>query len=110
MLRQNNHRRSKLQEAKAASDYGGKTRPGSGNQWHSKGDVITPDYLIECKTTTKSSYSLKCQDLLKIWKEAISESKIPVFEIEFSTVGLSYVLLEKNDFLGIIQQLEGESE
>jgi hypothetical protein len=108
LLRPDNHKRSRLQEARAAEDYKGKRTPGSGNQWHSKGDIKTDDYLIECKTTTKASYSLKYQDLLKIWKEAILESRTPLFEIEFSTIGMNFVVLEKNDFLGMKQQLEGD--
>src|SRR5579862_9282445 len=104
MISQDNHRRSKLQEARAARDYGGRTQPGSGNQWHSKADVKTPTELVECKTTTKGSYSLKAADLGKLWKQAITEYKTPVFEIEFD--GLTCVVLDKNDYLAMKHIIE----
>jgi hypothetical protein len=99
MLSPNNHRASRLQERKAARDYGGRTTPGSGNQWFKKGDVSTLNQLIECKTTTKDSYTLKYADLRKIWQEAILEDKCPLFEIYFSSYDRAYVVLDKQDYL-----------
>lgn len=98
MLKDNIHRRSKLQERKAAKDYGGTVTPGSGNMWFSKSDVHTDDYLIECKSTIKASYSLKLADLKKLYFQAVVENKLPIFEIDFD--GSQYVILDKNDFLG----------
>lgn len=103
MLRQDNHRRSKLQESRAAKDYGGNRTPGSGNRWFQKGDVKTDAYLIECKTTTKASYSLKSGDIKLHWVHALMENKIPVFEIEFSEYGATCVVLDKNDFLALTE-------
>jgi hypothetical protein len=105
MLSQNNHRASKLQERKAARDYGGVTTPGSGNKWHSKGDVKSDTELVECKTTTKASYSLKAADLSKHWKYAIVEDKLPLFEIQFSECGITCVVLDKNDYLAMKAKL-----
>ena len=99
MLRPDNKRRSKIQERRTAQDFGGLTTPGSGNQWHSKGDVKTPNYLIECKTTSKDSYSLKSATWSKIATEALLEGKDPLMEIEFIDRGVSLVVMDKNDFL-----------
>ena len=99
MLRQNHHRRSKIQERRAAKDYGGSTTPGSGNGWIVKADVRTESLLIECKTTTKQSYSLKDEDLRKLWEQALIDGRMPVFEIEFAATGRTCVVLDKEDFL-----------
>ena len=104
MLHPSNHRRSRLQESRAEKDYGGKRTPGSGNQWHTKGDVKTDRLLVECKTTVKKSYSLKLEDLVKHMAYGILENKIPVFEIEFSP-WKTFIVLDKEDFLEL---LEGE--
>jgi hypothetical protein len=101
-LRPTNHRRSKLQEKKAAADYSGRTTPGSGNQWHSKADVKSDTELIECKTTMKDSYSLKAADLRKLFGQAVLENRTPVFEIEFSLGGVTCVVLDKDDFLAMM--------
>jgi hypothetical protein len=97
VLRANHQRRSKLQEKRAARDYGGSVTPGSGNQWHSKADVHSDKLLIECKTTTKKSYAVKPEDFKKLYFQALVENKIPVLEIEFDDMTL--VILDKNDFL-----------
>ena len=99
MLRQNHQRRSRLQEKRAARDYGGVTQPGSGNGWANKADVITNQYLIECKTTTKESYSIKFADLSKLAFQAMVENKDPVFEIESAGYKQSFVVIPKDDFI-----------
>lgn len=68
--------------------------------------MYTLNYLVECKTTTKDSYRLFYSDLHKINIEAITESKSPLFEVEFSHYGKSYVVLDKEDFLEMKQRLE----
>lgn len=102
MLRPANRKRSKIQEAKAAQSYGGKTTPGSGNQWHSKGDIKTDRFLIECKTTLKSSYSINIKTWRKIWWEAISEGRDPFMEIQFENDNTTLIILDKEDFLNLI--------
>lgn len=112
MLRQDNHRRSRLQEARAAKDYNGKRTPGSGNQWFKKGDVISQDYLVECKTTTKASYSLKAEDLSKHWRQTLAENPLlmPVFEVEFSEHGVTCIVLDKHDFMELVNHMKDLQE
>lgn len=102
MLRHDHKRRSKIQEARAARDFGGRTQPASGSQWHSKGDVRTPKWLIECKTTTKNSYSLKAETWRKIETEAMLDGRDALMEIEFIDWGVSLIVLDKNDFLALM--------
>lgn len=102
MLRPTNHRISKLQEKKTAASFGGRTTPGSGNQWHSKGDVRTPSWLIECKATAKLSYSLKAETWSKIRTEALLEGRDPLMAIEFIDQDVSLVVLDREDFLALM--------
>lgn len=105
MLKDNIHKRSRLQEKRAAKDYGGKVTPGSGNQWMHKADVHTNDYIVECKSTVKKSYSIKEADFTKLYYQAIIENKIPLFEIEFSETGRTLVLMDKNDFIPMKERI-----
>lgn len=73
---------SKLQELRTAKELGGDLVSGSGNQWHSKGDVKAKRYLVECKRTDKKSYSLKAEDLEKLRVQAHKAGKNPLFQVE----------------------------
>lgn len=68
---------SKQQEKKVAKAVKGKRTANSGATPFMKGDVITKDWLIECKTKTKdcSSFTLKEDWLLKNEEEAFAMGK-----------------------------------
>ena len=57
----NTRKFSTEQEKYVAKLLNGSVQPSSGSTPFAKGDVITDDWLIECKTTTKpkSSFSIK---------------------------------------------------
>ena len=57
----NTRKFSTEQEKYVANLLNGSVQPSSGSTPFAKGDVITDDWLIECKTTTKpkSSFSIK---------------------------------------------------
>ena len=79
-------RRAKLvvtQERKVAVDIGGRTQPGSGNQWNAKGDVKSESLLIECKSTIHQSFTLKVDVLEKIEREAALAGREAVLQVEF---------------------------
>lgn len=64
--------KSKMQERRAAEDLGGRVQKGSGSSDFAKGDVRKAgDLRLECKTTSKKSYSLKLSDIQKIQLEAL---------------------------------------
>lgn len=67
-------KKSKLQEKQVAKDLDAKTVIASGALWGSKGDVRHDEFLVECKTTDKSFYSLTMKVWEKIEKEAIKDS------------------------------------
>lgn len=99
MLSQRNQsqRRSKLQERRAADQYGGSVSPGSGNGWIRKADVRTPNYLIECKTTTKESYSIKKETWETLNKQAIVDGRIPVMIVDIN--GKTLMIADPEDFM-----------
>lgn len=65
------------QEKKVAKKLGGKQVANSGAATFVAGDVITNDWLIECKTKTKdcSSFTIKEDWLLKNEEEAFAMGK-----------------------------------
>lgn len=89
-----------------AKDLGGRTQPGSGNQWHSKADVKTPDHLVECKYTEKASYSLKAVELEKLLVEAMKASKEPILCIQFChpKTKRQFGVLPWEDVLSLLQE------
>lgn len=94
--------KGKKQEACTAKELGGKTTIASGALVQ-KGDVFNDHFLIECKTTEKSYYSLKKSIWDKIQKEALnSNMRIPVMRIDlydlFETDKKSYAVLRESDF------------
>lgn len=88
--------------------------PGSGNQWHSKGDVKSSGWLWECKRTDKASIQLRLVDLLKIEAEAIQVGRRAALELELGRRG--YVVLPRGVFDELVERdaleeaEEGEGE
>ena len=46
-----------------------------------KGDAISDEHCVEIKTTEKKSFSINIKLLTKIWNEAFSQNKFPLFGI-----------------------------
>ena len=70
-------------EKEVAKDYSGTKQIMSGAHWSAKSDVKTSEYLIEVKFTTKDSYTLRYEDLIKHFNYAYREGKLPIFQIGF---------------------------
>lgn len=68
---------SKKQEKKVAKTLNGKRQPNSGATPFAKGDIVTTNWLIECKTKTRdsSSFTIKEDWLLKNEEEAFAMGK-----------------------------------
>jgi len=75
------------QEKRTAKSLKAQLRAGSGNSMYAKGDVISENFLIECKTTEKKSIRITAQWLDKISHEAMVEEKHPalVFSMDFNS-------------------------
>jgi phenylpyruvate tautomerase PptA (4-oxalocrotonate tautomerase family) len=75
---------SQRQEKRIASETGGSVQPGSGCFGGHRGDVKTPEFLIEAKVTGKKSYTLKAKTLSDIMVKALHTGKEPALWITFS--------------------------
>lgn len=87
---------SRKQEERYAKDYGGRRAPGSGNGTWVKNDVRTDDVSWELKTTSKSQYILKHDDLIKAEKHALIDGREMRFGIEMC--GRDWVVMSKEDY------------
>ena len=69
----NTRKFSYKQEKRVAKQLGGRVQPNSGATPFLKGDVVSDNWLIECKTqlTSKSSMSIK-----KEWLEKLEEERL----------------------------------
>jgi hypothetical protein len=71
-------KRSNAQEKRVAKILGGRRQPMSGAGMFSKADVLHSRFLVECKTTSKQSYSVTKGTLDKLRQQAYDASRAPV--------------------------------
>ena len=73
----NTRKYSKIQERRVAKKNGGNVQPNSGATMFAKGDVITKDFLIECKTKIgkQESVTIKKEWLIKNREESFAMNK-----------------------------------
>ena len=89
----NRDTRWKEAEIEVATFLGGKLRPRSGGLAGHKGDVYTQTHLIEIKSTAKTTYRLKKDELTKCKAEAYMACLIPMFAIKSEATGVIMQLL-----------------
>lgn len=90
---------SQRQERTLARSLNGTVNSGSGNGWIRKGDVRTEDELFELKITDAKSYSLKDVELEKLTNQALVDGRMPIFMVQFKTTGNEWVIMSKDDYL-----------
>lgn len=56
-------------------------QPGSGNRWHSKGDLISKTHLIEVKSFSNPQVIIRRKTLEKIAKQAARTGRIPLLSV-----------------------------
>jgi len=101
-------------ENRLAKVLGARQRPASGALLGAKGDISFDNILMEAKSTTCSSISIKLAWLLKITHEARSEGKIPALSLSFTRPdGNPYpdgewVALPLHKYLELLSLSEGE--
>ena len=101
---------SKKQEQKVAKSVGGKRQPNSGATVFQKGDVITDDFLIECKTKTADckSFTVKEDWLLKNEEEAFAMGRESALCFDFGpSANKRYYIISERQFQ-LLQQCLGE--
>ena len=98
--------KSQKQEKSVAKQMDGKTIIASGSLWFADSDVRSDDYLIECKTTSKDSFSVTAKIWEKIEKEAVRDRlRIPLLIVDLRDT-LRYVVFRPQDFT--LENLEKE--
>ena len=99
---------SNKQEKKVAKAVSGKKVANSGATSFNKGDVVTDDWLIECKTCTspKSSFSIKKEWLEKNKEEAFAMRKYyNALAFDFGS-GENYYIIDEAIFKQLINLME----
>lgn len=100
---------SKQQEKKVAKKLGGKRQPNSGATAFYKGDVITDEFLIECKTKTTDckSFTIKEDWLLKNEEEAFAMGRESALCFDFGpSANKRYYVISERQFDLLQQCLE----
>lgn len=92
-------------EKTIAKILGGKVIPASGAGAHFKGDVITDEFLVECKQTDKMQYILKLDDYVKIKTQANLMRRTPAMVVGFGRERLAIV--DVNFLVDIETMLKG---
>lgn len=95
---------SNKHETFIAESLDGKTVIASGALYFAKGDVVTDDYLIECKATEKDYYILKGKILSKIENEALKCNRIPLLAIRVKDK--DYIAYRAYDFYGYYNEID----
>ena len=97
---------SKIQEKNVAKVLGGKTTPNSGATPYIKGDVMSSDWLLECKTcmTNKQSFSIKKDWLKGVREDAIAQGKMNyALVFNFGPNQENYYIITENKFKEILE-------
>lgn len=100
---------SKKQENKVAKIIGGKRQANSGATAFQKGDVITDNFLIECKTKTTDckSFTVKEDWLLKNEEEAFAMGRESALCFDFGpSANKRYYIISERQFQLLQQCLE----
>lgn len=101
---------SKQQEKKVAKTLHGKRQPNSGATPFRKGDVVTSDWLIECKTKTKdcNSFTVKKDWLKKNEEEAFAMGKQhSALAFDFGD-GERYYIVSEREFKRLLERTDYE--
>ena len=101
---------SKKQENAVAKEIGGKRVANSGATPFHKGDVVTDDWLVECKTTTasyKASFSIKEAWLSKNKEEAFAMGKRHnALAFQFGEGQPNYYIIDEKHFKEYVSLLK----
>ena len=103
---------SNRQEKQVAKAVGGRQTANSGATKFVKGDILTDDFLIECKTTLtpKKSFAIKKEWLDKNKEEAFAMNKsYNALAFNFEPDGKNYYVIDERLFKYLKEKLEEEN-
>lgn len=110
----NTRKFSKNQENNVAKSLKGKRQPNSGATHFFKGDVVTEDFCIECKTATteKESMSIKRDWIEKLKEETFAVGK-SYWAVAFNFGGLrnkeNYYIIDEQLFRQLTKYLKEDN-
>ena len=102
---------SAVQENTIAKSIGAKTTSNSGAARFTAGDVITNDFLIEAKTTTKpkESFSIKKEWITKNNLERMQLGKpYCALAFQFAPNSPNYYVIDEKLFKKLLEYMEGD--
>ena len=100
---------STKQEKRVAKDLDAKVTVASGALDFQKADVRNDLWLVECKTTSKSFYSLTEKTWSKIEKQAIKDGiRMPMMCIDLEDGEIKLVVIKYFDFLGLDYDIKAQ--
>ena len=106
MAKSEGQKQSLKHEKRLAKVVGGQRNVASGAFWFRKGDVRSRLSLWEHKWTSKLYYIFKSAELEKIGKEAIIDSRLPIFAVHMNNT--NFVVLNENDYYELRFNLENK--
>ena len=102
---------SNKQEKVVAKKVGGKQVANSGATAFSKGDVLTDEWLIECKTCMqeKKSFAIRKEWLLKNREEAFAMGRpYSTLCFDFGNNGDRYYIVDERTFIKMQEALQNQ--
>ena len=105
----NTRKYSGKQEKYVAKQLGGRVQPNSGATPFLKGDLVTNDFLIECKTcvTDKKSFAIKKEWLDKLEEERFAMRKPNMaLAFNFGPNQETYYIVNEKTFKRLIKEYE----
>lgn len=100
---------SSKQEKYIAKLIGGRITANSGASRFNAGDVVTDDWLIECKTTTKpkESFSIKKEWITKNERERMDLQKpYSALVFQFEEDGQNYFVINEKNFKILLDSMK----
>lgn len=98
-------KRQAYQRQETSLSEGGKKQINSGRFWFSKRDVRNWGFLLEARTTTSKSFSIKAEELIKLIQDALFHNSLPGMPIEFEEYNQKWILIRQTDFEAMQQEL-----
>ena len=100
---------SNKQEKRVAKDMNAKVTVASGALPFQKADVRSDQFLVECKTTKNSYYSLTVRTWEKIQQQAIKDGiRMPLMCIDLEDGKTQVVVMKHLDFIGLDYDLKAQ--
>jgi len=97
----------KGKEKRDAKSFKARQMPRSGGLWFAPGDESNENFLIDSKKSKHERFSITVKMWKKIAREALLSHRIPILSPEFGKDNIELVILDKNDFISLLESKNG---